>query len=277
MLTRTGLLIVSSLVLGLGACTTSLPPEETEALGAPFNEELKSRYLQLAANRRSSLDFDYFHFREKAEASLLGDVVEPDSVADHDICLPWQPEALAARERLLSLLEQGGRFQAASTAAAAQVNYDCWLDELEAQSQTSGACTAAQEQRSPPATSQCGERLMAGLDTVEAAIANEGLPYAVFFGSGESSVDSEGRDVLARVKRDADLIQPARIVVTGYADRRGVASQNRVLAENRARTVAKRLIEVGVPAAVISVDVWGETVSSESLDENRRVEIVFEY
>ena len=207
---------------------------------------------------------------------MLGDVVAPDSVADHDICIPWQPEALAARERLSNLLERGGRYRAASNAAEAQVGYDCWLDELEAQSQVSGACQAAQEQRSSPAPSQCGERLMAALDTVEAAIADEGLPYAVFFDSGETSIDSEGRDVLAKIKRDADLLQPARILVTGYADRRGVASQNKVLAEQRARAVAKRLIEVGVPAAVISVDAWGETVSAESLDENRRVEITFE-
>jgi len=276
MFNKSGLLLLGSFAIALGACTTALPPDQTKALGAPFNEELKGRYLQLAANRRSSLDFDYFHFREKAEASLLGDVVEPDSVADHDICLPWQPEALAVRERLLGLLDQGARFDAASSSAEAQVNYDCWLDELEAQSQTSGACQAAQEKQTSPAVSQCGERLMASLDSVEVAIASDGLPYAIFFGSGDSSVSSESQEVLARVKRDADLVQPARVVVTGYADRRGVASQNELLAEKRAREVAKRLIEEGVPAAAITVDVWGETVSADSLDENRRVEITFE-
>jgi outer membrane protein OmpA-like peptidoglycan-associated protein len=276
MIRNTGLLLISSFILGLGACTSALPPEKTEALGAPFNEELKNRYLELAASRRSSLDFDYFHFREKAEASLLGDVVQPDSVGDHDICLPWQPEALAARERLLDLLDQGGRYKAPGQSATAQVDFDCWLDELEGQSQASGACTAAQEQQASPAPSQCGERLMADLDLVEAAMAGDGAPYAVFFGTGKTSIDSEGEDVLARVKRDADLVQPARIVVTGYADRRGVASQNKELAEKRAREVAKGLIEKGVPAAAVVVDSWGETISADSLEENRRVEITFE-
>ncbi len=272
---KIGLLFLGSLFIGLGACTTALPPEKTEALGAPFNEELKSRYLQLAASRRSSLDFDYFHFREKAEAALLGDVVEPDQVADHDICLPWQPEALAARERLTALLDQGGRFRAPDRAAEAQVDFDCWLDELEGQSR-GGACTAAQEQGAGPAPSQCGERLMADLDLVEAAIASDGAPYQLFFASGRTDIDAEGKDVLARVKRDADLIQPARILVTGYADRRGVAATNKALAEQRAREVAKGLIERGVPAAAITVDSWGETISADSLDENRRVEITFE-
>lgn len=271
-----GLLLAGSLVLALGACTTALPPEKTEALGAPFNEELKTRYLDLAASRRSSLDFDYFHFREKAEAALLGDVVEPDSVADHDICLPWQPDVLAARERLLNLLDEGGRFQAPARSAEAQVDFDCWLDELEAQSQATGACKAAQEQQAGPAPSQCGDRLMADLDLIEGAIASDGAPYAVFFASGKAVIDSEGKDVLAQVKRDADLIQPSRILVTGYADRRGVADQNKSLAEKRAREVAKGLIEQGVPAAAITVDAWGETISADSLDENRRVEITFE-
>lgn len=267
---KLGLFLSGSLFLAIGACTTALPPEKTEALGMPFNEELKERYLQLAASRRSSLDFDYFHYREKAEAALLGDVVEPDSVADHDICLGWQPDALATRERLLAMLENGGRFKSPGTAADAQVDFDCWLDELDAQSQ--GACPNVTDSTSPPAPSQCGDRLMANLD----ALANEGAPFSVYFASGETGIDGEGYDVIARAKRSADLMQPSRILVTGYADRRGIAADNERLAEQRAREVAKALIQEGVPAAAVTVDAWGETVSAESLEENRRVEIVFE-
>lgn len=263
------LFLVGSLLMVLGACTTALPPEKTEALGMPFNEQLKDRYLQLAASRRSSLDFDYFHFRKKAESSLLGDVVDPDDVADHDICIGWQPEALATRERLLAVLDDN-RFKSPGTAAEAQVGFDCWLDELEAQSK--GGCPDVTSNTTPPEPSQCGEQLMANLD----ALANEGGAYNVYFASGDTGIDSEGRDVLARIKRSADLAQPARIRIVGYADRRGVAADNKRLAEERAREVAKGLIEEGVPAAVITVDSWGETVSAESLDENRRVEISFE-
>lgn len=273
MIRNMGLLLVGSFLLGLGACTTALPPEKTEALGMPFNEELKGRYLQLAASRRESLDWDYFHFREKAEASLLGDVVRPDSVADHNICLPWQPEALASRERLVTLLESGGRFQAPDAAAEAQVDYDCWLDELEAQSTSSANCTNVGE-KSP--SSQCKDRLMAGLDHLESAVIDEAAPYNVYFASGSSAVDPDGMDVLARVKRNAELLQPTRILVVGYTDRYGLEDENKKLANERAREVAKSLIQQGVPAASISVDSWGETVESEEIDKNRRVEIKFE-
>lgn len=270
---KTELLLIGSFLLGLGACTTALPPEKTEALGMPFNEELKSRYLQLAASRRESLDWDYFHFREKAEASLLGDVVRPDSVADHEICLPWQPEALASRERLVALLDDGGRFQAPSAAAEAQVDYDCWLDELQAQSQASANCTNIGAE-SP--SSQCKDRLMAGLDVLESAVIEEGAPYNIYFASGSTEVDPDGMDVIARIKRNAELLQPNRILVTGYTDRFGSAEENKRLAEERARRVAKTLIQRGVPAASITVDAWGETIESDNLDENRRVEISFE-
>ena len=273
MVRKLGLLLVGSFLIGLGACTTALPPERTEAIGPEFNEELKSRYLQLAASRRESLDWDYFHFREKAEASLLGDVVRPDSVADHDICLPWQPDALAARERLVSLLEGGGRFEEPAMAAEAQVDFDCWLDELQAQSQAAGSCNDAGEV-SP--SSQCKDRLMASLDLIEGTIADDTVPYSVFFASGSTEINPDGRDVLAEVKRNAELLQPARILVVGYTDRHGLAADNKKLADARARAVAKALIQEGVPAASITVDSWGETIGRENLDENRRVEITFE-
>lgn len=194
-------------------------------------------------------------------------------MADHEICLPWQPEALAARERLINLLESGGRFQTPSAAADAQVDYDCWLDELQAQSRASASCTNVGE---PSPSSQCKDRLMAGLDMIESSVIAEGVPYNVFFASGSTAVDPDGMDVLAKVKRNAELLQPNRILIVGYADRHGLAEDNKELADKRARAVAKALIQQGVPAASITVDAWGETVSSEDFDENRRVEITFE-
>ena len=273
MVRYTGLLLAGSFVLGLSACTTALPPEKTEALGMPFNDELKTRYLQLAASRRESLDWDYFHFREKAEASLLGDVVHPDNVDDHEICLPWQPDVLAARERLVALLDSGARFQEPGASADAQVDFDCWLDELQAQSRSQASCAQASQ---PSPSSQCKDRLMAGLDYIEGTVIDEAAPYNVYFATGSTDIDPDGKDVLARVKRNAELLQPARILVVGYTDRHGLADDNKKLAERRAREVAKALIQEGVPAASITVDAWGETIGRPNLDENRRVEITFE-
>ena len=267
------LVLAGSFLLGLGACTTALPPEKTEALGMAFNEELKTRYLQLAASRRESLDWDYFHFREKAEASLIGDIVPPDSVASHEICLPWQPDVLATRERLVALLESGARFQEPGAAADAQVDFDCWLDELEAQSRTQASCASV----SPPSpSSQCKDRLMASLDYIEGTVVDDEAPYNIYFTTGSTTIDADGKDVLARVKRNAELIQPRRILIVGYTDRQGLADDNKKLAEQRAREVAKALIQEGVPAASITVDAWGETIGKPTLDENRRVEITFE-
>lgn len=117
---------------------------------------------------------------------------------------------------------------------------------------------------------------MASLDILESVVVDETMPYSVYFASGSTSVDPDGMDVLVKIKRNAELLQPKRILIVGYTDRFGSAEENKALAEKRAREVAKALIQQGVPAASITVDSWGETVGSENIDENRRVEITFE-
>ena len=122
----------AGLLIGLGACTTALPPEKTTALGGPFNEEVKQGYLRLAEAQPALTDFaDWYHFRGKARNAMLGNTVWPDKVASRAIPAAAQPEAVAQRERLLRVLEGGGRVAAPADAAAAQTNFDCWLEELE--------------------------------------------------------------------------------------------------------------------------------------------------
>ena len=62
---------------------------------------------------------------------MLGDTVWPDKVASREIPAASQSEALVLRERLLRALEGDARKAAPVEAATAQINFDCWLDELE--------------------------------------------------------------------------------------------------------------------------------------------------
>jgi outer membrane protein OmpA-like peptidoglycan-associated protein len=268
------LFLFGAALAGLTACTTALPPEKTDALGIPFNDELKTRYLALASSERDALDWDYFHYREKADASLLGDLVEPDRVADHDICLAMQPESLKLEEWLAAALDGGGRLRAPQAAAEAQVSFDCWLDELEAISSRMPAeqCQAAATHQ----PSQCRDRLMLSLDQVEAALIGEDSVFAVFFDSGESKVDPEGMDTVAEAVRAAELLQPTRIRVVGFADRHGLAADNQKLSDQRARAVARALMQKGIPAALVVIEAGGETTAKEDWGENRRVEILFD-
>jgi hypothetical protein len=68
-------LVIGGLLLGLGACTTALPPEKTTALGGPFNDQIKQGYVRLASARWAAWDpSDWYHFRGKAYQAGEGDV-----------------------------------------------------------------------------------------------------------------------------------------------------------------------------------------------------------
>ena len=58
---------------------------------------------------------------------MLGDAVWPDEVAR--VAAPMQAELAAQRDRLLAVLDAGGRALAPEDAALAQVSFDCWLSE----------------------------------------------------------------------------------------------------------------------------------------------------
>ena len=99
-------LLVCLLVASGNACTTVLAPERTQALGPPFNEALKDGYLQLADNRWRAGSWEVLRFRGKARQAMLGDAVWPDDAAS---AASLQPELAEQRERLLVVLDSGGR------------------------------------------------------------------------------------------------------------------------------------------------------------------------
>jgi len=84
-------------------------------------------------------------------------------------------------------------------------------------------------------------------------------PY-IYFGLGEWTVDSLGKDVVSdvasQVRRSKDLRQ---VLVVAHADRAGGAAANHHLSELRARAVADALIGAGVPRELIVVEGRGET------------------
>jgi len=79
--------------------------------------------------------------------------------------------------------------------------------------------------------------------------------------------------------RDRDL---GGIVVNGYTDTAGPPEYNMTLSQERANTVAKGLIDEGIPAQIVTTQAWGETdLAVETppetpLQANRRVVMDFE-
>jgi OOP family OmpA-OmpF porin len=257
------LLLLGVFMLGFGGCTTALPPEKIEAMAPPlpFNEQLKEGYLQLAETQRAATrPINWFHFRGKARAAMLGDVVWPDKVASREVPEASQAEAIELRERLLRALEGDARTAAPADAAAAQVNFDCWLEELESI-------------RTPANFSDCKDTFVASLAKAESALIH--TPYVVHFDPGSDQLDLEAMNMVTYALWGAQIAQPREIAVTGYADASGEARANQALSQRRADAVAEAL-RAGKPPPGSEVRVAARGAPAGiSGEQARRVEITF--
>jgi OmpA-OmpF porin, OOP family len=252
--------LVVAVVLGLGACTTALPPERTTALGPPFNEEIKAGYVRLASSELSDGRFPTWqHFHDKARAAMLGDDVFPDRVASRELAPEHRAEALELRQRLVAALESGARERVPAPAASAQVSFDCWLRELEARPQGRDAVA-------------CREALLAALEQSEVAAIQVPDAYRISFDTGRSTLDAQDLAVIDEAARAATLVRASRVDVVGFADRSGAPAFNQQLSERRAQAVASALVQAGAPAA--AVQARGEGGVGDPRDPaSRRVEI----
>jgi OOP family OmpA-OmpF porin len=250
-------------LLSLGGCTTALPPEKTEAIGGPFNEQVKQGYLQLAGPVSVPFGSDYGHFQDKARHAMLGDVVYPDRVASYEVPPgAARDEALALRYRLVAALEDGGRERSPVEAALAQVSFDCWLSEL-------GPMPPSQDGEA------CKETMLASLSEMEAGLAGPTEPYSVYFESGSAELSPAAQGVIAEAASAAELARPQQIEVVGYTDASGSVEANQILAARRAQAVADALVEAGAAPGAVEVSGQGEASVTSLATESRRVDIVF--
>lgn len=253
---------VGGLVIGLGACTTALPPERTPALGGPFNEQMRGGYVTLAGGQGGFADRDTRHFRGKATDAMLGREVWPDKVASRKLVADYRPELIAWRERLLDALEANGRARTPDDAAAAQVAFDCWLSEL-----ASGVAINQD--------TACKTAFLASLGQVEAVLTDLPDAFVVYFDVGSERLGGDALDQLTAAARAARFVQPARVSVIGYTDPSGAARANQELSQQRAQAVADILVRAGVPESAIVVEGRGGLPGVPAA-QARRVEVAFD-
>ena len=177
--------------------------------GSQFSQGLRAGYFGLAASQKAQTDLaDEAHFTRKAVASAKGLNVQPDMVALRNLPADRVPEFEAARARLLSALDRGGRLKAAEPAARAQVSYDCWLEET-----ASGNTQAAAD---------CQKGFEDAMREVESALATGvGNEYVVFFAWDQADVTPVTQQVLEQVAADYKKGKISRVAIAGHADRSG--------------------------------------------------------
>ena len=182
-------LLVCLLLASGTACTTVLAPERTQAIGPPFNEALKDGYLQLADSRSQEGSWEILRFRDKARQAMLGDAVWPDDAASARMPASLQSELVEERERLVLVLDSGGRVLAPEDAALAQVSFDCWLSQAKGKEQSGSGCE------------DTFHTALGKTEQVVAATLPE--PYVVTFESGSDRMDGVALNVATTVSRAA--------------------------------------------------------------------------
>jgi hypothetical protein len=97
-----------------------------------FSDYLTKGYRELAAHasERVADSRAAQYFAAKAEQARLHQRVEPEWPGAEILPVALQTEALSARQALMTLLDRKAGEKAPRFAAAAQVNFDCWLAQF---------------------------------------------------------------------------------------------------------------------------------------------------
>ena len=250
-------ILLAAGLLGMAGCT-SLPPAEVEAIGPPYNNDVKSAYLDLSTRGPNK---PYYY--QKAIAAFEGDLVWPRPVASWGIPEALRPEAHRYRERLVTLLEAGAYEAVPEASAEAVASFDCWM-EYEARAQ--GASVA---------DPGCRDSFLTVLPELEASVIDIPPAYLVLFQPGSRQLDIRDYAVIESAARMALLAESPAVDVVGFTDRSGSSAANARLSRGRAEVVAAVLIDMGVPAEIVRTAGEGAIRAGDPAT-NRRVEIRLE-
>jgi OOP family OmpA-OmpF porin len=272
---KTGVLgAVGALALLAGCASNIGELGKAKGTGSPFTQALTEEYKAFVASEHDEYDWrgaDYF--ARKGLSAAGGQVVEPESVVPYKLYNAGA-EIAAARARLMTDLNGGGRDAKPAVAAKAQVKYDCWVHEQD-------------EGRQNDEIAACKNDLMAALDELEkkeaaAPTAMAPMNYTVYFDFDRSNIRPDQQAVVNQVLADAKTHPPSSVSVTGHTDTVGTAAYNMALGLRRADAVRTALIGGGTPADKITVASRGMTdlavPTGPNVREarNRRAEIILQ-
>lgn len=103
--------------------------------------------------------------------------------------------------------------------------------------------------------------------------------YTVYFQFDKTVLVPQSRALLDEIKREAERVPAAEIVLIGHTDRVGPEPVNDALSLRRAQLVRDEFLKIGVPASAIRVEARGEreplvpTIDGVAEPRNRRVVI----
>jgi outer membrane protein OmpA-like peptidoglycan-associated protein len=269
------LFIAGVAVLALSACGTQLErAESVSPEGSAFDVSLFNGYVDLSRSEYGEGDYnDSDTFAISALNAGAGNRPAPEEVGSRA-----QPENKIgelgdARARLVAVLDNPKAISDhPDDTAAAQVMFDCWMQEQE-------------ENWQPEDIERCRSGYYDKIAALEDALkpkmaaAPEPVKFVVYFDLGKSEIDSAAQAILAEAEAAAKKLG-GTVSVAGHTDTSGAAGYNETLSEIRADAVAKALAAGGVSSNRIAAEWFGQNdLAVPTPDEtveaaNRRTEII---
>ena len=249
----------------------------TQPVADPYQQALYQGYRAKADEQNYKGDYysaDIFY--RKAIAAAQGQAVPPEEAGAWIMATGLRARGLhgadlqAVQTMRPRLIDWQNRIRPTNSVAAAtqQVNFDCWVEELNEQDYDDAKPCEPQltiiAAPQPPAPVPVPPRAQ---------------PFLVFFDFDRSEITPEADRILRSAAEAWKRGQSPRVDVTGHADRSGSDAYNQRLSERRAVAVRARLVQHGVSAGAITALGRGETQplvpTADGVREpqNRRAEI----
>lgn len=262
--------------------------------GRGFAYYLAMGYRQYAKHEDNAHDFeDAAKFLHRAGAVERGEKVEPEHISMR-ILPPWAIDDLIyARQRLTRALSLGAGQRLPKVAAAAQVAFDCWMEQQEENIQPHDVVKCRSEfenqivrleglfvqpkrlqPQSAPAPVPCPPEKPA----LPAACGAQA--YLLHFQLDRHEVSSIAQETLRNAVAALNTTSEGRLELMAHADRAGSDAHNDRLSQRRLQAVVEVLEGMGVPKERITVArFYGEsqpkvpTADGVREQANRRVEV----
>jgi OOP family OmpA-OmpF porin len=255
--------------------------EKVTAQGTEFSKALSTGYLRLARAEQTEFDYaDADYFAARAITSANADSVPLPEVSARNLPQEEQIYVLGLRNELVEVFDAGARARTPQLAAAAQVAYECWIQELEENLQQDeiAACRDQLDELIPALRVASPEQAAAPAPKPKAK-PTKGKLFRVFFPTGGTKLNDEANKTISAAAAHTGNYKAVRVVVSGYTDSAGDAAANEALSAKRARVVAAAMRIRGIAAAAIKSRGYGElfqdvkTADGVAELKNRRVEI----
>ncbi len=284
----------------LAGCGVQLEvAEEAEPKGTDFSKSLYEGYLELSRAEYQEGDYkDSDTFAERAITAADGAAPQPEPIEARKLPADQASFLADARDRLLALLQDGGIERLPQEAAAAQIKFECWMQEQEENRQPDdiAACRTDFFDAMAYLETELAPRSVAAVETPKpqgtakieavpapAPAALKPIPdtFVVYFDFDQSKLSQDSISVLMEVVLAASKKDGSVISAFGHTDSAGQQGYNQALARKRVDAVTKFLIESGVDKARITTEALGPAKPAVAAPngkpepKNRRVEIRF--